>query len=148
MAFENYTFSGKAAYLSKQYKIFDNKPDEKVWSFRFYTDAEGRKAIKATGMKNKVHEDDGEKSGVEGLFHILRAKEEFPIVSPAGDDITDLVGNGSEVTVDVTVETFTSKIHGPQARSQVNRVTVTKLIPYVKAEAEVSGAEPKEELPA
>lgn len=146
MAFENYTFSGKAAYLSKQYKVFDNKPDEKVWSFRFYTDAEGRKAIKATGMKNKVQEDDGEKSGVEGMFHIFRAKEEFPIVNPDGSEITDAISNGAEVTVDLVVETFTSKIHGPQARSAVARVVVNKYVPYVKPE--VTAEEPKEELPA
>jgi hypothetical protein len=80
------------------------------------------------------------------MFHIFRAKEEFPIVDAEGNEIKDMIANGAEVDVDLVVETFTSKIHGPQARSAVARVVVKKYEPYVRPEA--TGEEAKEELPA
>jgi len=136
MSKAEYKFSGKAAWIGK-------KPNKwGKYAFNFYPrTAADRKAVKDTGIKNKVQEDDGSKSGVEGLFYVFRSDILFPIKSPDGAPIDAMIGNGSDVTVTLEVETFQSAEHGPQARSRVQEVVVDNLIPYVKKEV-------KEELPA
>jgi hypothetical protein len=136
MAKQEFYFTGKAAWVSR-------KPNKwGKFSFNFYpVDAAGRKAVKDTGIKNKVQEDDGSKSNVEGLFYTFRADTLYPITDATGADISDMIGNGSEVTVKLEVETFDSAEHGPQARSKVLGMVINKFIPYVKQEA-------KTEVPA
>jgi len=143
MAKQVYTFSGKVAYVSKQAKTFEN--GDTVWTMNFYPPtAADRKAIKATGIKNNPKEDDGEKSKVEGMFFTFRSKEQYPIVDPQGNEIDKLIGNGSDATISLEVETFNSPKHGPQARSKLLKVQVDNLIEYVPPEK----TEDKAELPA
>ena len=138
MAVQVYKFSGKAAYVSKNGKTFAPGEDP-VFSMRLYpTTAADRAAIKNTGIKNKPQEDDGSKSGVPGFFYTFRSNEAYPIVDSQGSEITALVGNGSEVTVDLQVEHFTSPKFGPQARSKLLKVVVTKLIEYIPPDAQAA----------
>lgn len=138
MAVQVYKFSGKAAYVSKNGKQF--RPDEpEVFTMRLYPEtAADRKAIKATGVKNEIKEDDGAKSGVEGFYYTLRANEAYPIVDTEGNELDKLVGNGSDVTVSLEVETFNSPKFGPQARSKLVEVMVTNLIEYIPPETETT----------
>lgn len=132
MAKQNYTFSGKAAWLN-------TKPDKwGKYTVCFYPkDAEVRKSIKALGLRNTINEDDGEKSGVEGLFYRFKTDgHPFLVVDTSGNRLADKVGNGSEVDLALEVETFTSAEHGECVRSRVLNITVTTFIPYVpKVEA-------------
>ena len=125
MAKQDYVFEGKAAWVSK-------KPNKwGKFSLNFYPDdAAGRKAVKDTGIKNKVQEDDGSKSGVEGLYYTLRSTSPYPILDTSGNEVEGMIGNGSRIQVHLMVETFDSKEHGPQARSELSHVVVTDLIPY------------------
>ena len=122
---------GKVAYVTKQGKQF--KPGEaEVWTMRFYPKtAADRAAIKATGIKNKINEDDGAKSGLEGLFYTFRSSEAYDIVDAEGNPVDKLIANGSEGYVELHVETFNSAKFGPQARSKLLRVVITNLIEYV-----------------
>lgn len=136
-------FSGKVAYVSKNGKQF--KPDEPmVWTARLYPDAATRKLIKASGLRNEVKEDDGEKSGVEGLFYTFRSRDPYEIVDANDQPLDKLVANNSEGTFFVEVETFTSPKHGPQARGTLLTARITNLIEYVPP----TEAEDKAELPA
>lgn len=128
MAKQEYRFSGKAAWVSTR----PNKWGK--YSFNFYPQsAADRKAVKDTGIKNKVQEDDGSKSGVEGLFYVFRSEILYPITHN-GAALDGMVGNGSDVTVTLEVETFDSKEHGPQARSRIVTLNIDNLIPYEKKE--------------
>ncbi len=130
MAMQVYAFTGKAAYVSKNGKVFKDG-EAPVWTMNFYPrTAADRKAVKDTGIRNQVKEDDGSKSGVEGFFYTFRSKEPYEIVDDAGNGLEALVGNGSEVTVFLEVETFRSQKFGPQARSTLKKVKVDKLIEY------------------
>lgn len=146
MSKQVYAFTGKAAYVSKNGKVFkDGEPP--VWTLSFYpVTAADRKAIRDTGIRNAVKEDDGSKSGIEGLFYTFRSKEPYDIVDAKGNNLEALVGNGSEVTVFLEVETFRSPKFGPQARSTLLKVKVEKLIEY-KAEGQPEDTD-KTEVPA
>lgn len=140
-----YTFQGKAAWLKRDASFTDAATGKKTWTMNFYpANADIRKSIKATGIKNKPQEDDGEKSGLEGMFYTFRSNEPYAITDAKGNDLQDAVSNGADVVVELQVETFTSKVHGPQARSKLVRVLVNNYTPYVKPEA--PAAQP--ELPA
>lgn len=148
MAKQIYRLTGKAAYVSRKFKVFQNSP-KPVYTMSFYPEgAAGRKAIKDTGIKNHAKEDDGLKSGVEGFFYTLRSNEEYAILDKNGIPLDEnvMVGNGSTVTVELEVETFTSKQHGPQARSKLLAVTIDELVPYIPKEATVTDV--TAELPA
>lgn len=148
MSKNTYTFSGKAAYVTTTGKVFNEKQGP-VWTMCFYPPtAAARMAVRNTGIKNHTKEDDGSKSGVEGFFFTFRSNSPYAIVDAEGNDLPEgiLVGNGSDVTITLEVETFNSPAHGPQARSKLLKVQVDTLIPYVKPEAEVSDTQT--ELPA
>lgn len=129
MAKREYYFSGKAGYVSKTGRKFGEEPMK--WSMRLYPrTAADRAEIKATGIKNKTQEDNGAKSGVEGLFYTFRSDSQYPITDKDGNDITAMVGNGSDATVKLEVEVFNSPKYGAQARSKLLGVIVTNLIEY------------------
>lgn len=131
MAIKTYEFSGRAGYVSRSGRVF-KEGEAPVWTLRLYPrTAADRAAIRATGVKNKAQEDDGSKSGVEGWYFTFRSKAEYPIVDAAGQPVEKLVGNGSEITVFLEVETFMSQKFGQQARSSVVKVRVDNLIEYV-----------------
>jgi hypothetical protein len=150
MAKQIYRFSGKAAYVTRNAKVFPNSSDP-VWTMALYPiTAADRKAIRDTGIKNHTKEDDGVKSGVEGLFFTFRSPEQYAILDASGMPIAEdiLVGNGSDVTIELEVETFNSPRHGPQARSKLRTVTVDNLIVYVPKPKEASVSDAPADLPA
>jgi hypothetical protein len=131
---ENYTFSGKIAWASV---TKPNKYDK--FSLNFYPQGgEDRKAIKATGIRNGIKEDDGAKSGVEGFFYVFRSEAQPSVTDSDGNPVTVLIGNGSEADITISVEKFNTKDYGEVTRSKLVSVVVTKLIPYEKP-AEATG---------
>lgn len=135
MSLETFKFSGRLFWAQVQ------KPDKKYGDYRikFYPkDDETRKAVKATGTKCGVKEDDN------GFFYVFK-NEVRPVVQDGeGNPVTTLLGNGSEADITLTVESFISPKFGPTARTRLAEVTVTKLIPYNPPETPAV----KTELPA
>lgn len=132
MSKAEYYFSGKAAWLN-------TKPDKwGKFTLCFYpADAETRKAIKDLGLRNQLNEDDGKKSGVEGFFYRFKSPGgPFVLTDEAGEPITSMIGNGSDITMKLEVETFTSKDHGEVKRSNVLGIVVNKLIEFVPEKQE------------
>lgn len=127
---EHYTFSGKIAWA------FVSKPNSYgKFSLNFYPkDGEDRKAVKATGIRNGIKEDDGSKSGVEGFFYVFRSDAAPSVTDSNGDPVTVLVGNGSEADITISVEKFMTKDYGEVTRSKLVSVVLTTLIPYEKKE--------------
>lgn len=132
-----YIFEGKLTYPFLQNY---NQKYEK-YSTNFYPSSpEDRKAIKATGTKCGLKEDDK-----GDFFYTFTApKDEKPQVTDAeGQPIpaTVLIGNGTEARVKITVEKFTSAKWGDIARTRLVGVVIDKLIEYVKPVAsETTGA--------
>ena len=126
MSKAEFTFSGKAKYF-----MFRNQ--SKYGDFRmnfFPADDATRKAVKATGTKCGVKEDDGARGGPDGFFYTFVNKDNNLIVEGVPEGA--LVGNGSDVTITISVEQFVSPKFGPTARTRLEKVVVTNLIPYEK----------------
>lgn len=115
-----YSFSGKVKWLMR-------RPNEwGKYTLQFYGDKDTMKAVKATGIKNAVKVDD---SGE--MYYTFRSNTDpFLVQDVTGSPVTALIGNGSDVTVSLGVETFVSPAHGKSARSEVISVTIDKLIEY------------------
>lgn len=111
---------------------------DKVYGLSFYPkDDATRRALKATGIRNEIKEDD------DGFFVQLRRKAEdgAPMVTdPEGNKIDKLVGNGSRGKVKLNVEEFVSTKYGKVVRSTLVGVIVSELVEY--------NPEPKAEAPA
>lgn len=107
----------------------------------FYPEnAAARKALKDTGIRSKVNEDeDG------GLFFKLRRPESKTIrgeevnfgpptvIDINGDPFTDNIGNGSEVEVTFSIYDFNHPDHGTGKGHRLEKVRVLNLIPYVRS---------------
>lgn len=119
MAVQEVNLSGKAKWVR-------TKPDKwGKYTMCFYPqDAATRKAIKELGLRNHINEDD------DGLFYRFKT-DGSPFRTTYEGKPVEYVGNGSDVTITLAVETFESKIHGPMARSNVVEVVVDKLVPFV-----------------
>jgi hypothetical protein len=131
LAKQVYTFSGKVEWLRKQAKTWPDGSTNYSVSF-FPSSAEERKAIKATGIKNTVKV--SEKGDLEGqMFYSLKSDEPFVVMTPDGEVFDGYVGNGSDVTIRLEVETFESK-YGPNARSRVLGIILNNLVPFVPEE--------------
>lgn len=134
MSTEVHTFKGSVDWLRREPQMFKDTNtgiESESWSFSFYPgDAGTRKAMAATGIKNNLKEND------KGFYYTLRSKEPFPI---DGVDAESLIGNGSEATVDLLVETFTSRKYGKVTRSKVVHVTVDKLVEFIPVEQPPKG---------
>lgn len=127
MANQDYTFAGMFKWVR------NTQPNQwGKYSLSFYpATSEVRKAIKATGIRNDLKEDD------DGFFYNLASKEPFDVLDDDLKPVTALVGNGSTGSVSISVETFTSPKYGEVTRSQVTRVVIDNLIPYEpKADAD------------
>lgn len=127
MAKQEYTFFGKAKWMQFL------KPDRKYGDYRlsFYpADDATRKAIKATGTKCGVKEDDGSKGEPEGFYYAFKADKPFPVTDPQGNDITVPIGNGSDIQLTISVDDFVSPKFDPTARTRVESVVVTNLLKY------------------
>lgn len=132
MAKQEFTFQGKAKWAQLL-----NKSKYEDYRLSFYpADDSVRKAIKATGTKCGVKEDD------DGFFYTFRSPVQPPVMTKDGAPVTSLIGNGSDVTIKLQVEDFVSPTFGPTARTILLGVTVDNLIPYEKKETS------KTEVPA
>lgn len=147
---KEYIFKGKFAWVSNKSQTFKTaKGEETVWGLAFYPEtAADRRALTATGIKNKAQEDDGS-CLQEGLMYFrLRNKDEpYKIINDKGEPLTEMVGNGSSGMLKLVVENFNSKTFGPQARSWVTEVMITDLVPYNPLET-AAPATPQADLPA
>lgn len=137
MSTEVFYFTGTVNYA------LVHKPDSKYGKYQmdFYPlDAAGRRAIKDTGIKNGVKEDQ------EGNFFYKFANEYKPsVVDKEGNPVTALVGNGSTVQIKLVVDTFNAKPSddgkfpgGQTTRGVVEAVRILELVPYVAPEREVT----------
>ena len=128
MAIKHFQFNGTVSWLN-------NRQDEKFkkYNFQFYpADANTRRAIKDTGIKNGLKEDkDGQ------FYYTFWSAEPIAIRGvPEGK----LLANGSGATVNLEVEDFVSQKWGRVVKSKVTGVTITEFIEFVpdpeKAKAE------------
>lgn len=124
MAKLEYTFQGKAKYFL--FRSLSKYGDNRM-NF-FPADDATRKAIKATGTKCGVKEDDGSKGAPEGFFYTFRNAPGKMVIEGVPEGA--LVGNDSDVTVTISVEQFVSPKFGPTARTLLEKVVVTNLVPY------------------
>jgi hypothetical protein len=137
MAKQVYTFSGKVEWLRRQAKTWPDGSTNYSVSF-FPASADERKAMKATGIKNVIKV--AEKGDLEGqMFYSLKSDEPFVVMRPDGTVFDGYVGNGSEVTIRLEVETFESK-YGPNARSKVLGIVLNKLVEFVPEEKPAADA--------
>jgi hypothetical protein len=147
MSTQTFYFSGK----SKWAKL--NKPDEKYqnWQINVYLDPDDLTTFASSGLQMTPKNDE------EGTFVTFRrpmtkvikqelVKFEKPEVFDSnGQPLTDLVGNGSHVTVKVLVyDTFKGKGH------RLESVRVDNLVKYesnTASAAVTSGSKPVNGLP-
>jgi len=116
-------------------------PDTKFNRFKInvYLDAESKKKFVESGSALQWKKDDDGEYVTFGRPVSKLMKGEIvkfgppKVVDSKGEPLTDLVGNGSEVTVQVDVYDYTGP-RGPGKGTRLEAVRVDKLIPYVKAE--------------
>lgn len=131
---------GKGKWISKQYKEWE-RPDgsvDKRWSMLFYPDPEALEEIRdlqMKGLKNRLRKDeDGVCISfgrpVERTFGNRLTKYSPPkIVNEKDEDVSDTVGNGSEVTIEL--EVYEHSVPNSRNKSVAARwegVTITKLV--------------------
>ena len=115
-------------------------PDSKLnrYKINVYLDEESKKKFVESGSALQwKKDDDGEyitfgrpvSKLMKGEIVKFGAPE---VVNSKGEPETELVGNGSEVTVQVDVYDYTGP-RGPGKGTRLEKVRVDKLIPYVKA---------------
>lgn len=101
---------GRGKWISKQYKEW-KKPDgsvDKRWSMLFYPDPEALEEIRdlqMKGLKNSLRRDDDGVCISFGRPVERKSNGKVNVLSPPaitdadGKDVSDIVGNGSEVTI-------------------------------------------------
>lgn len=127
MGTKSYTFTGPCKWA----KLVS--PDEKYnkYGLDMYLDEENMKVFEASGMQLKVKEDEDGKfvsfrRPVKTLFKDEVKEWGVPKVTMAdGSELEELVGNGSNVTVEVDVY---DTVKGPGHR--LNTVVVNELVVY------------------
>lgn len=150
MASKFYKFRGYSGY-AMMYKP-DEYMDKEYWKISFYPETEAvLDKMKAKGVRLKVYEDNGEKSGVEGKYVVIKRptekqfkddlvefnppaiydKDNKPLVTydkETGEKKgeTVLIGNGS--LVEVTVCIYDAKPYGKGTR--LESVRLIDLIEY------------------
>lgn len=154
-ATKKYRFKGKGAWF---YSLFetDEYGDKEFWKLNCYVDKETKKAIKATGSKAQVKDDDGDRSGVEGEYFTFRRNTEMKkrgkivkldppeVYSPDGELLTeypDGLGNGT--TIEFEIEVYDAGKFGKGTR--LNKVRLIDIIEYVAPE-EVDEPDTEEEI--
>lgn len=169
MASKNYKFRGYSGY-AMMYRP-DEYMDKEFWKISFYPENEAvLDKMKAKGVRLKVYEDDGEKSGVSGKYVVIKrpTEKEFKtgLVEFNPPSIYDrdgkglvtydketgdrkgepvLIGNGS--LVEVTVSIYDAKPYGKGTR--LESVKILDLIEYNPEEDEDDAEEDTpEEKPA
>ena len=132
MAIKTEYFNG----VCKWAKVY--KPDEKYgkYSIDVLLDMDQFTKLKALKVKNNGKPEDGK------MWVTFRASSDAPSVTDAsGASITDSIGNGSEVTIKLTVEDFVSQKWGNVVKSNLEAVRVDKLVVYVKPEVSTEEAQ-------
>jgi hypothetical protein len=127
MAVKTYTFSG----MFKWAFIINPSPKYENYSLRVYpADAETRRAVKATGVRNNTKEDD------DGFYYQFRNDNKPEVVMADGSPVDKLVGDGTTGRIQLEVEDFVSAKWGNVVRSKLTGVIIDNLIPYeVQTEA-------------
>jgi hypothetical protein len=116
------------------------------YQISFYPESkEVRKAIKDTGFRGALKEDDD-----GNFFYNFRRKptikvkgEEVYIGPPkvtnaSGEVITDLIGNDSIVEITYSIYDYNNSEHGQGKGSRLIAVKVIDLIPYTRSETSVT----------
>lgn len=115
-----------------------HKPGSKYGNFSLKLNMipESQAEFKGLGLKNKPNVDDDGK-----LWYTFRAPaEKFGkpykpyVVDKENKPITDLIGNGSAIEVELEVYEWKNEEFGSGKGSRIVGVTVHNLIPYVKPE--------------
>jgi hypothetical protein len=131
MAIQVYEFSGTLKWPF----IVNPSPKYNNYSTRFYPrDDATRRAVKATGVRNNTKEDD------DGFYYQFRSDEKPMVVMEDGTPVTDLVGDGTEARIQLTVEDFVSAKYGRLFRGKLTGVIITKLVKYEPKEGTVTDA--------
>lgn len=122
-----------------------------VYSVNLYVDKETRSAIKATGFRGRINEDD------DGFYYSFRRPHEKtfkngaevlgpPEVTVNGKEFDGLIGNGSTAELTVEIYDFPAGI-GPDGKpytagkgSRLMKIDVKDLIEYKKDEAPVANS--------
>ena len=164
MASKNYKFRGFSGY-AMMYRP-DEFMDKEFWKISFYPETEAvLDKMKAKGVRLKVYEDDGEKSGVSGKYVVIKrpTEKEFktglvefnpPSIydkdgkglvtydKESGDRKGEpvLIGNGS--LVEVTVSIYDAKPYGKGTR--LESVKILDLIEYNPEEEDDAEESPEE----
>jgi hypothetical protein len=137
MASEQIYLSG----IAKWAKIF--KPDDKYhnYSVNLALDADSQKRFDQSGLRLRPKKD--EQDGIT-YVRFRRGEEDGPpiVVDSKGDKSTNLIGNGSKVTV--RVEVYDTKTFGKGHRLMA--VRVDDLIPYERVDVTADG-KPAMKLP-
>lgn len=142
MATETYFFNGKCKWA----KVY--KPDTKYepqYNIQLYLDKENEGILKESGLGLKVKEDE------DGRYVGFRRKVAGPewrpdmgppkVIDAGGGDFSDLIGNGSDVTL--KVEVFDT----PRTGGKGHRLETVRVDKHVKYEAprEEGTPEPQQE---
>ena len=112
-----------------------SKPDEKYqkYSIEVLLDMDQYTALKATKVKNNGKPGELGTPDAGKMWVTFRRKQEDgapSVVDTNGNSISDIIGNGSEVTVKFEVDSFVSKKWGTVVRSKLESVRVDKLVVY------------------
>jgi hypothetical protein len=129
MAIKEYRFTGYVTYAFLNKENMYGK-----YSLNFYPNGkEVRKAVVDTGTRCKPKLDKN-----DDIYFTFTNKDR-PVFH--GVDEGTIVGDGSEVTVSLTVEDFVSKEHGNVTRTLLAMVEVLNLVPYESKEKPQASAE-------
>src|SRR5689334_1382803 len=107
-----------------------HKPDEKYgkYSVDVLLDMKQFKEMKDLGLKNGGKPDDSGKMWV--TFRRNKDDGGPEVIDASGNNLSTPIGNGSECTIKLGVETFTSPKYGKITRSIMESVRVDKLVVY------------------
>lgn len=130
MSKTTHEFEGKVKWFSP-YRGKQWKEGEPVkYQFSFYP--KDRKAVAATGIQNKLREDD------DGFHYTLGSLRPILTYLEDGSELPEdvKVGNLSEAKITLVVEVANSKKNGEFTRSTVTEVRFTKFFPFVSTISE------------
>ena len=117
-----YFYTGKCKWA----KVHEPDKTYKKYSIDVLLDMDQYEALKATKIKNTGKPEDGK------MWVTFRCNEADGPVTVIIDDkpSTEMIGNGSEVTIKVDIDSFTSAKWGNITRSRLEAVKVDRLVKY------------------
>lgn len=136
---------------SKFAKLYRPDPQYECWSIILYPNSESLELIKSWGVKNHLKKDE---DGYNYTFRRPQQKLIRGILTPflppqvfdkEGKPFTDLIGNGSDVTVKLCLYSYKAPNGNPGKAVRLEGVTVNELVPYIPKRdmkaAEIKAAE-------